>query len=121
MGSRNVGLVVCVIGVLSGPLRVAAQPALVREERAYPTGDRNTSVILLERLTPAEVRPGEEFTYELRLTNLTRGPVDNVQLVEQSPSTFTAKAVTPQPSGSMPDAQAGVGNRSPLAESKSSR
>jgi uncharacterized repeat protein (TIGR01451 family) len=68
----------------------------VRTERAFPSGDRNTSSLLLERFTPAEVRLGQEFQYELRLTNLTRGRIEEILLVEQMPAGFALRSITPQ-------------------------
>lgn len=75
----------------------ARMPAMVKTEKAYPTGDRATSIMLLERLTPAEVRRGDPITYEIRLTNLTRSRINDVQLYEQFPPTFRPDSTTPEP------------------------
>ncbi len=48
---------------------------------AFPTSDRQTSAILLEANGPDEVRAGEEFTYELTLTNLTDAPLHQVAVL----------------------------------------
>ena len=78
---------------------VAARPTsgVKRDVRAWPTGDRATSVLLLERSTPAEVRVNEAFTYELRITNITRGRIDNFSVVEAFPPTFKVNSITPEP------------------------
>lgn len=68
-----------------------------RVEMLYPTGDRNTSILSLDRNVPAEVRSGEEFRYELRLTNLTRLRIDEITLTEQFSPNFTARTITPTP------------------------
>lgn len=70
---------------------------MVRTEKAYPTGDRSTSVILVERLTPAEVRRSDGIAYEIRVTNLTRAKVNDVQLSEQFPVTFHVESTMPEP------------------------
>lgn len=85
---------------LVGTLTVSAlaqrsQVNYVRTEKAFPTGDRNTSSLLLERLTPQEVRLGQDFQYEIRLTNLTRGRIEEINLVEQMPAGFNVKTITP--------------------------
>lgn len=96
----TVALVACVgAGPFGGrDALMAAPPASeVRVERAYPTGDRNTSVILLERLDPSEVRLGDEMSYRIRLTNISRGPVDEIVLAEQPPSGMRVNSMSPNP------------------------
>src|SRR3712207_7887219 len=38
---------------------------------AFPTGDRATSIVLLEATGPEQVRLGQPYNYNLRVTNLT--------------------------------------------------
>ncbi len=71
--------------------------ALGRTETAYPTGDRATSVILLERLAPAEVRAGETYSYEVKLTNLTRTEIQDLVLTEQIAAALTVTDILPPP------------------------
>ncbi len=85
-------------GVSIGQVRRDA-PSSFRAERAFPTGDPATSVLLLERSAPDQVRRGEEFTYELRVTNLTRQPLDEVIVTEQFPTRFRVTGISPQPGG----------------------
>jgi uncharacterized repeat protein (TIGR01451 family) len=47
---------------------------------AFPTGDRETSVVMLEVDSPDEVRLGQSFQQTLRVTNLTDTPLENVQV-----------------------------------------
>lgn len=70
---------------------------MTKTEKAYPTGDRATSVVLIERLTPAEVRRGDPITYEIRVTNLTRSRINDVELSEQIPPTFRSDSANPEP------------------------
>lgn len=72
---------------------------LKRDIRAWPTGDRATSVLQIERITPAEVRINEEFTYEIRVTNTSRGRIDEFSLVEQFPASFRVRSMTPDGGG----------------------
>ena len=55
---------------------------LVRSSRAYPTGNRATSALLVERQTPAEVQAGQRYEYKIRLTNLTAMPLVNVLVTD---------------------------------------
>ncbi len=54
-----------------------------KSELAFPTGDRETSVLWIEREAPISVRPGEKFTYTIRVTNLTDMDVGTVTVVEE--------------------------------------
>lgn len=47
---------------------------------AYPTGQRETSVVMLEVDAPKQVRLGQQYQYTLRLTNLTDTPVHGVRV-----------------------------------------
>lgn len=51
------------------PTRVAMDGRL-RSSYAFPTGHVDTSVLLLERDLPAEIVSGQEFMYELKVTNV---------------------------------------------------
>jgi len=78
----------------------AQQPygGVTREQRAYPTGDPRTSVILMERVTPRELRVGSSFDYELTVTNLTGVEVTELTISEQFPAGFNFVSAQPQPS-----------------------
>ncbi|MFT3785225.1 MAG: hypothetical protein QM770_03545 [Tepidisphaeraceae bacterium] len=53
---------------------------------AYPTGDRATSSLLLEKSVPAEILANKPYTYELKVTNLTKQTLENVEIVESIPA-----------------------------------
>ncbi|MDB5294024.1 MAG: omcB, partial [Phycisphaerales bacterium] len=55
---------------------------------AYPTGERETSVILLEKRFPTQARLGQGYRYELKVTNLTGWPVTDVVVQEDFPASF---------------------------------
>ncbi|MHC4956258.1 MAG: COG1361 family protein [Planctomycetota bacterium] len=57
-------------------------------KRAYPTGKRSTSALLVERGLPAEVQSGQRYEYEIRVTNLTDMVLTNVVLTDTAPNGF---------------------------------
>ncbi|MGH7215150.1 MAG: CARDB domain-containing protein, partial [Tepidisphaeraceae bacterium] len=61
---------------------------MIRSSMAYPTGDRRTSVILIERIAPAQVRVGKPYEYDIKVTNLTDAPIQGVAITEDVPDNF---------------------------------
>jgi len=51
---------------------------------AFPTGDMNTSAILTHLITPKVVRPGQNYDYEIHVTNLTNSTLQNVMLSDSN-------------------------------------
>jgi len=84
---------------------------MIRTQNAFPTGNTATSMILLERATPAEVRVGNPFTYEIHIKNLTQKAIPNIVVTEELPLDFTVEAIQPEP-----DAQEGRRVRWTLAQ-----
>lgn len=78
------------------PAMVAAQ-GVGRSETFWPTGSRSGSVLLIERVTPAEMRAGVDFDYQVKLTNLTSSPMNDLVLTEQLPDNFQVDGIDPQP------------------------
>jgi uncharacterized repeat protein (TIGR01451 family) len=64
------------------PAAAPAGDGLRYVSMAYPTGDRATSVVLVEKGMPGEVSVGAPFDYKLRVTNLSRLTLDNVMLTD---------------------------------------
>ncbi len=75
-----------------GQVRVASE--------AYPTGNPQTSVILLERFAPSEIRAGSSFDYTIKLTNLTSGEVADLILTERLADGFAMSSMSPEPKSS---------------------
>ncbi len=98
MHGRRVFALALVLPMLAAPL--FGQAGMVRSEQAFPTGNRGTSVVLLERMTPAEVRVGSEYTYTIRLTNLTPLELGSVSLTETVGSGLQVSGSEPSASGS---------------------
>jgi len=63
---------------------------------AIPTGEVNSSVVLLETTTPAEVFVGDAVDYKMTVTNLTDCPLTDVVLTSMIPANFDLKASAPQ-------------------------
>ncbi|MBA4039265.1 MAG: hypothetical protein C0468_02875 [Planctomyces sp.] len=56
---------------------------------AFPTGDERTSAVLVAVNMPREVRAGQEFTYDIQVTNLTNNELQNVILNSESITNLT--------------------------------
>lgn len=63
-------------------------PAESHAVMAFPTGNRNTSDLLVEQIGPREVRVGQQYTYQIRVTNLTDQTLTGVVLHERMPQDF---------------------------------
>jgi uncharacterized repeat protein (TIGR01451 family) len=64
---------------------------------AFPTGDPSTSAVLLEKIVPPSVVLGQNFTYEIRVKNLTGMTLENVVVSEQMSPNFKVANQSPQP------------------------
>jgi uncharacterized repeat protein (TIGR01451 family) len=63
---------------------------------AYPTGNRSTSAVLVERMSPPEVRLGEPYEYQIKVTNLTNATLSSVIVREKLPADFAITRAEPQ-------------------------
>ncbi|MGE3180084.1 MAG: hypothetical protein AB7N71_00500 [Phycisphaerae bacterium] len=63
----------------------------------FPTGDERTSVLMLERMAPLDIRVGTEFEYTLTVRNITNAPIANVVLTEDNAEGFTMLGTNPEP------------------------
>lgn len=61
---------------------------MTRSTLAFPTGNRETSAILLEKVAPEQVRVGQPYEYKIIVTNLTKQPVGGVMISETLPKGF---------------------------------
>ena len=62
--------------------------------RAFPTGDKSSSVIMVEMMGPKTVRLQHEATYNVKVTNLTDMPVKAVTVSSTNPDGFMTTGVT---------------------------
>jgi len=80
-----------------------AKDGLNWTSRAYPTGVRETSALLVERGMPSEVQAGQRYEYEIRVTNLTGMVLVNVVVSDTAPTGFEVPegAIAPQVGGNV--------------------
>ncbi|GJM25421.1 MAG: hypothetical protein DHS20C16_18360 [Phycisphaerae bacterium] len=102
MGLRRIGSLGCIaIAMLFAANAMAQGSGQVRlASEAYPTGNPSTSVILLERFAPSEIRAGSAFDYTIKLTNLTTGEVNDLILTERLADGFAMTSMKPEPKSS---------------------
>lgn len=55
---------------------------------AFPTGNRNSSDLLVEQIGAREVRVGQPYTFQVRVTNLTNQTLTGVVVRERIPENF---------------------------------
>ena len=65
---------------------------------AYPTGNRETSSLWIEKIYPASVRTGKSYRYSLSVKNLTSLTLPNVVVAEQVPAGFELTTTDPKAS-----------------------
>jgi uncharacterized repeat protein (TIGR01451 family) len=63
---------------------------------AYPTGNRSTSAVLVERMSPPEVRLGDPYEYQIKVSNLTNATLTGVVVREKLPTDFNITRAEPQ-------------------------
>lgn len=93
--------------------RPAPDDGMSHQSLAFPTGDRATSAILVEKVAPREVRVGRPFDYRIRVTNLTDGPLINVVVRERYPETLKVTRSDPAATAENGWAQYPVGELGP--------
>lgn len=67
-----------------------------RGELAYPTGDTDTSSILVTKYMPEQVRVGQAFRADIQVKNLTDQPLAGVTVAENSGNRLEVQASDPQ-------------------------
>lgn len=65
----------------------------------FPTGERSTSSIMLEKIAPTEVIAGQPFDYIIRVTNLTSLSLDNVVVTDTLSPNFKVISSNPTAEG----------------------
>lgn len=66
----------------------SGNPAQSGAAMAYPTGNRETSDLLIEQIGPREARVGQPYSYQVRVTNLRNAPLSGVVLNQRVPDDF---------------------------------
>jgi uncharacterized repeat protein (TIGR01451 family) len=75
---------------------VRGSDGLYWTERAYPTGDRQTSVVVLESGTPGKVNVGAPYEYVLKVTNISGMSLENVVVVDKPRGNFELRGSQPR-------------------------
>ena len=78
--------------------------------RAFPTGNRRTSAVLIERGAPTEVILGQDYEYVIKVTNLTDGDLENVVVNETPGANLKISSSEPKASGSGGNMSWNLGN-----------
>ena len=94
-----------------------AKPGMVTVSTAFPTGVRETSVLLLERSAPAEVAVGQIFDYDIKTTNISKMALSNLTLTDRCAANFKLESSTPAAKTESGQLIWGLGNLGP-GESK---
>jgi uncharacterized repeat protein (TIGR01451 family) len=92
---------------LTGAMQAAKQNAAVKKTetdtnyswKAYPNTAKTPSdaKLLVERESPKTVRPNEEYTYVVKVTNQSYYKIDDVTITEKLPDGFKLIKATPSP------------------------
>lgn len=69
---------------------------MARVSRALPTFDKASGVVLVENAAPGRVRVGEEFCYDLKVSNLTASSLEEVTVTTTPPAKFKLKSAEPE-------------------------
>lgn len=85
------------------PVGVTETPAptgTTRSSMAFPTGNVNTSAVLVEKFIPSRLNVGEEFEYTVIVRNISDLTLDNVELTDEFSTGFDMSSSSPRPSSS---------------------
>jgi len=85
---------------------------------AYPTGEKSSSVLLVEKYGPDEVRVNQPYAYEIRVTNLTDRPLAGVVIREKLPDTFKVTTSDPAASTTAPSGEVAAASDGSRAASR---
>lgn len=75
---------------------LAPLPDARRISMAFPTGDKRTSAVMLEKEMPTEVILGAPFEYRIMVENLTDHALDTVRVTDQIPASLTVNSTEPK-------------------------
>ena len=66
----------------------------VRGKLYFPTGEATGSTLLLEKTLPTEVQVNKPFTYDIKVSNISKLKLEDVEVSETVPGTFRIKDLT---------------------------
>lgn len=82
------------------PTKAAPRPAAGRSVAYFPSGRRDSSVLMVERIMPSQVVVGQEFDADIIVTNYSDLTYDNVVLSDICAQNFKLVSATPPPTSS---------------------
>lgn len=82
------------------PKAAAPKPASGRSVAYFPSGRRDSSVLMVERVMPSQVVVGQEFDADIIVTNYSDLTYDNVVLSDICAQNFKLVSATPPPASS---------------------
>ena len=74
------------------PRDLCAPPPVAKASRYFPV----TGAIMLEKMSPQEVRANEQFDYRIKLTNMTDRQLSNVMVTDQLPMNLRIESSQPK-------------------------
>ena len=80
---------------------------------AFPTGDPDTSALLVHQVMPNEVARGQDFGFSYHVTNLTSAELQNVMLMMDSSNNLDVSSSTPEGNMSGDGMTWAIGNMGP--------
>lgn len=75
----------------------SAPAGMVRSSVAFPTGQKQSSAFMIDRVAPAEVAVGQVFDSTITVTNISSVPFGAVQLVDHCGPTYQLVSAEPKP------------------------
>jgi len=70
---------------------------MVRSSYAFPSGDKSTSMVWVEKSAPAEVQVGKMFSYHIQVQNMADCNFDDVIVTDQMANDFKMASAEPKP------------------------
>src|SRR5262245_1466091 len=104
----------------SAPVAAQSNDGWLRGGMAFPTGDSATSSILLEKIVPVEEVTGKAYIYDLKVTNISRLQLDDVEVAEAIPASLKLGEVSSDAKANDGGVKWNVGDLAP-GESKTLR
>jgi uncharacterized repeat protein (TIGR01451 family) len=91
----------------------SSAPDQIKVARAFPTGNRSSSDLLVEQMGPREVRVGQPYSYQLRVTNLTDAPLTGIVLRQHMSDNFKLSSDSAAHEGENHEAMINIGDLGP--------
>lgn len=71
-------------------------PTMAKATQSYPFGIPGGNVIRLEKMAPEQIRAGEIFDYQIKVTNLTDNVLANIMVTDRIPDNMKIESAIPK-------------------------